>query len=246
MEAIILVHGIKGAVLSLGAEIVWPPAIPEAIFGYERIDKLLDPACVPTAIIDSVGCFPVYQPLNDDLSTICNDIGAQKEVFVYDWRLDIYNKTADALARKIEQLAHSGATAITLVCHSMGGLVGRLLLESGTYSNKPWFSNIKRFVGVCCPNLGAPIALSQCLGLESSDGVSGSDLKRFAADPRYPAAVRVSGVRTASAGQRNEPARRPDAGPATDIGIPRAPERRARFPQSRTAHADIDRHVRRR
>src|SRR2546421_9761873 len=40
-------------------------------------------------------------------------------------------------------------------------------------------------------DLGAPIALSQCLGLESSDGVSGSDLKRFAADPRYPAGYQL-------------------------------------------------------
>jgi lecithin:cholesterol acyltransferase len=191
MEAIILVHGIKGAVLSLGSEIVWPPTIQEAIFGYGRIDKLLDPACAPSGIIDSVGCFPVYQGLNDDLSTICNEIGAQKEVFVYDWRLDIYNKTADALVHNIEQLANSGATAITLVCHSMGGLIGRLLLESGTYSNKPWFPKIKRFIGICSPNLGAPIALSQCLGLESSEGVSGSDLKRFAADPRYPSGYQL-------------------------------------------------------
>jgi hypothetical protein len=34
-----------------------------------RIDELLDPAAVPDGIVESVACFPVYQPLDDDLQT---------------------------------------------------------------------------------------------------------------------------------------------------------------------------------
>jgi pimeloyl-ACP methyl ester carboxylesterase len=94
------------------------------------------------------------------------------------------------LAQSIEDFcaATPSITEITLVCHSMGGLVGRLLLEGIYGVTKPsWFSKIKRLICICTPHLGAPQALSECMGVEGSELISPANIKLLSGDHRYPA-----------------------------------------------------------
>ncbi len=200
MESIFLVPGIEGSRLSLGTEEVWPPTVGEILSGnYTRIGELLDPNTVATGIWDQTQIlgslyFPVYQPLMDKLDQIAQALGAKRVNFFYDWRVDLWASTApftassEKLAKAIEMAVTGGASSVTLVCHSMGSLVTRLVLESPKYKNAPWFSKIGRIICICGPNLGAPVALGRALACEGSSlGLSAADLRSIENDPRYPA-----------------------------------------------------------
>jgi len=188
MDAIIFIPGILGSRLSLNEEEVWPPTPVEAWSGYHRIPQLMDPGVIATGIIDNVLCFQFYKPIDDDLAAIAAATGAVKVDFFYDWRKDIKLYAAPMLAQKLQQVAASGAQSITLVAHSMGGLVARLLLEGGDYANEAWFAKIKRFVGICNPHHGAPQALAEAMGLAGTSGIAADDMPTLTSDPRYPAA----------------------------------------------------------
>src|ERR1700737_3949702 len=158
MQAILLVHGIMGSKLQLGTEEIWPPSLGELISGhYGRIDKLRDPGAIATGILFQYTSFyQIYGPIFNDLNAIVAAQGGADPPFCVDWRGDLL-KSADLLAQTIAT-ACSGpnpATEVSLVAHSMGGLVARLVLESGKYNSAKWFKRIKRFVAVCVPQLGA-------------------------------------------------------------------------------------------
>ncbi|CAL77543.1 hypothetical protein BRADO3773 [Bradyrhizobium sp. ORS 278] len=202
METIILVPGITGSCLSIGETQVWPPTIDEIVWeGYHRIGELRDPSATATGIWAELPVFdgytyPVYRPIMTKLDEIAARLSpaASRIDFYYDWRVDLWQANApfvassEMLARRIAQAVHDGATTITLVCHSMGNLVARLMLESRRYRNEPWFGKITRLICLCGPHLGAATALGQALGCEAGSlGMSRDDLRTVANDPRYPA-----------------------------------------------------------
>ena len=189
MDSIILVPGIEGSTLALNGNEIWPLTLPEIMFGYSpsRIDQLLDPAAVATGIIKNVACITIYQPLDDDLDVIANWAGATKILFYYDWRKDILTYTAPLLASAIADRVKEGGKSISLVCHSMGGLVARLVLEDPKYNTQPWFPSIKALITICTPHHGAPQAICEALGLQGSSGLHPSDMPRLTSDVRYPA-----------------------------------------------------------
>src|SRR5437899_3865574 len=102
MQAIILVHGIMGSKLDLGAEEIWPPSWSEIFNGqYLRIAKLMDKKAVPTDIIyQYTSFFQVYGPIIKDIDAIIDNQGGLRLDFWYDWRLD-FAKSADLLAQAI-------------------------------------------------------------------------------------------------------------------------------------------------
>jgi hypothetical protein len=189
MDNIIFVPGIEGSTLTLNGIEIWPLTLSEIIFGYppSRIDQLLDPAAVATGIVKNVACIPIYQTLDDDLGIIANWAGATKIQFYYDWRKDILTYTAPLLASVIEERVKKGGRSITLVAHSMGGLVARLVLEDPKYNTQPWFASIKALIAICTPHHGAPQAICEALGLQGSSGLHPSDMPRLTSDNRYPA-----------------------------------------------------------
>jgi phospholipase A1 len=100
---------------------------------------------------------------------------------------------AESLATQIAAFA-SSVTEITVVAHSMGGLLTRLLLEWKYANSSPpaWFNKITRVLFVCTPHLGAPTALARLLGLEVTEYViSPSQMQQFAADPNFPAVYQL-------------------------------------------------------
>jgi len=149
----------------------------------------MDVHAVPAGILYQYTSFyQLYGPIINDIDTIVDQQGGIRPDFWYDWRVDL-EKSADVLAQAIAK-ACSGpnpADQVSIVAHSMGGLVSRLLLESGKYNAQPWFRNIIRFVAVCVPHVGAPISLARALGLEGSTFISADDMKRCINDEDFPA-----------------------------------------------------------
>lgn len=194
MNVVVFVPGIMGtALVTPDGEEVWPPTALETQFGYKRKKELMRDDLKVGDVIRKLLCFGVYQPLLDQLAEIgFSENGGQKRLvlFPYDWRLDL-EKTADKLATRLSDLADEGATSITIVAHSMGGLISRLVLETLKFKSKPWFGKINGFLALATPHLGAPLALARVLGMDSALGVSAEDFKELANDPRYPSGYQL-------------------------------------------------------
>jgi pimeloyl-ACP methyl ester carboxylesterase len=187
MEAVILIHGITGSALSQqqGSDLVsiWPPDTSD-LFGYSqaKFDILLDKPLTVTGIIDTAmdGCVQVYAPIEADLQDICtNHLNAEYDVFCYDWRQNAFTSTSQLAARLGAIGSKDSISSITLICHSQGGQIARLMLESGAYSGSmaPWFAKIKRALFICTPHMGAPKALAEFVGLGSVDLVSATNVQ---------------------------------------------------------------------
>lgn len=192
MKAVVFVPGTMGTELLSGSgEKLWPPKPLETQFGYRRIDKLLGDDVRPGRVIENVSCFDFYGSLIEQF----NDLGygdGDKRLFLfpYDWRLDL-DDTATALAARLDEAERDGADEITLVAHSMGGLIARLVLESGRFAGRPWFGKIRQFIAIATPHQGAPLALARVLGLDSALGISAADFRKLTSDARYPSGYQL-------------------------------------------------------
>lgn len=196
MHAVFLVPGIMGTELVLPdgdrTETVWPPSPFETQFGYHRTRKLADPRVVVGGIIRKVLCIDFYQPLFDMLDDLGFTAGgADKRLcaFPYDWRRDLFDVATD-LGNAIAANA-ADATRITLVAHSMGGLICRLLLEDPRFRDQPWHGKIGQLIAIATPHQGAPLALARVLGRDSALGISGADFAWLANNIAYPAAYQL-------------------------------------------------------
>ncbi len=193
MKVAVLVPGIMATRLNLQGEEVWPPTALETQFGYDRIEKLQDERVEPTGLIYNVLCFQFYSTIRDQLAELGYSAAESQKRYIdfpYDWRRDLF-ETVDVLAARLEALHRGGATEIALLGHSMGGLLCRLLLESGRFERDPWFSKIRLFVALAVPHLGAPLALARIFGIDSTLGISGEDFAKLARDTRYPSGYQL-------------------------------------------------------
>ncbi|VVM84195.1 hypothetical protein PS647_02479 [Pseudomonas fluorescens] len=199
MDIVILVPGIMGTTLLTtdshgNPEEVWPPTPYEVVTGYKRLHLLTKPDLTFGDPINKVACYNFYSLLRehlDDLGFKQSAQGKRRIEFGYDWRQDNFH-TAQKLAELLEKLhSQEPGARVTLVGHSMGGLVSRLLLEQTQYQQQPWFASITQLITLGTPHLGAPLALARIFGLDSTAGVSAEDVKRLANDPRYPSAYQL-------------------------------------------------------
>jgi hypothetical protein len=191
MRALVFIHGIIGARMELDGEPIWPPTFAEYTGGYNRIDKLLTQTAVATEIIDRFhigGPFyrKVYAQIIDDLKLIAGQTESFTEFVHYDWRLDNWVSGTEVLAHAMRRV-DARASSITLVCHSMGGLIARLMLETGKYKDDLWVKKLERVIFVCTPHLGAAKPLGLALGLERYFGIRKQDVRKLLNDSRYPA-----------------------------------------------------------
>src|SRR6266850_6347632 len=127
-HAAIIIPGIMGSVLELRGEVIWPGSPLDLYLPYNKMSKLMDANLVATDIIRSVSISEQYQKLIDDLGKCgFREDDNPKTLYVcpYDWRKDNAlgaQKIADLIDQAVTQ---NGATEISLIAHSMGGLIGR-------------------------------------------------------------------------------------------------------------------------
>lgn len=188
--SVVFLPGIMGSELELpSGEVVWPPTVSEVVSGYHRIEELQDPSARATRIIPNVSCVKFYSPLQSLFKQLGFGDGGDRRLIEhpYDWRRDLFD-LADGVAERLDGI---DAEEIIIVAHSMGGLIGRLVLETGTYANRPWFTRISTFVAIATPHNGAPLALARVLGLDKALGISGEDFKRLSANADYPSGYQL-------------------------------------------------------
>ncbi|MEM9597593.1 MAG: hypothetical protein AAGD06_25220 [Acidobacteriota bacterium] len=194
MKYLVFAPGIMGTGLRNDRGSVWPPSASEAIFGYKRVDDLLGDDVRPTVPIRNVGPVGVYRTLLRDIQACGYTETSLEKRFIsypYDWRrscVDSAERLADILDT---QITRGSGAPITLLGHSMGGLILRYLLESGRFQNRFWFSSISNLVTLGTPHYGASLALFRLTGEDKALGLSGSDIQRIANDPRYPSAYQL-------------------------------------------------------
>jgi pimeloyl-ACP methyl ester carboxylesterase len=194
MRAIVFIHGILGARLELDGNEIWPPTGGEYFGGgYKRIKELLTPTAVPTGIIDRIYWGPLYKdfykPVLDDLKLIAEHTNSLTEFVHYDWRLDNSTHGTEALASAMTRVEARGATSITIISHSMGGLICRLMLENRKYAKEKWFQKVEKAIFVCTPHLGAarPLGFALPLVPDTDYGIEKKDMVALLGDKRYPA-----------------------------------------------------------
>lgn len=188
-KVIVFLPGIMGSELRLGGKVIWPPTVSETIFGYKRIDKLQNPAARATKVISNVSCVDFYAPLQAVFQQLGYTGSGPTRLIEhpYDWRRDLFH-LAEGLADHLDTVQ---ADQITIVAHSMGGLVSRLLLETGTYDARPWFGRISQFIALATPHNGAPLALARVLGLDAALGISAKDFKLLAENEKFPSGYQL-------------------------------------------------------
>jgi hypothetical protein len=189
----VLVPGIMGSELRLGNELIWPGPFVNLLLPYRQMDKLLDPNLTATDVIRRYAFSTQYQALINDLDTL----GFREKdhtlfVFPYDWR-KANELAAAGLADLLDRVVEfQGINAeISLVAHSMGGLVSRYYLESGKFSDRPGFARVRRLLTLGTPHRGAPLALIRILGQEKVLWLSADQVRVAANDPRYPAVYQL-------------------------------------------------------
>jgi pimeloyl-ACP methyl ester carboxylesterase len=192
---VVLVPGILGSVLELNGEVIWPGSVLNVfITRYDKMDKLLDPALRARDIIRKVFVFAQYQDLMQDLERLgFHEAGAAPTLFAcpYDWRR-ANEESAKTLAEVLDRAAGLHADAdITLIGHSMGGLVARHYLESGLFAARPGFAAVTRFVSLAVPHFGAAKALGAVMGMEREAFLAPDQVKVLADDERYPSAYQL-------------------------------------------------------
>ncbi|NID05630.1 hypothetical protein HBF26_12085 [Luteibacter jiangsuensis] len=189
-QAVVFVPGIMGSELKRGDEVIWPGSPLELWLPYAHMAELLDPATEVGDIIRNVSISEQYGALVRSLESwgyVEKGITPTLVVVPYDWRKD--NKlAARKLADEIDALAAKlGAdTDISIVAHSMGGLISRCYLESGDYKARPGLASVKRLITLATPHRGAPMALSAAIGNERRVFLNAQQVKSLASDPNFP------------------------------------------------------------
>jgi phospholipase A1 len=189
----ILVPGIMGSVLKLGDEIIWPGSLSSLLFPYEKMQELMLDDLVATDCIRSFSISNQYQGLIDDLEQLgFSEAGHTVTIAAYDWRKDNAN-SAMTLATHIDKAVsrHGSDVEITLIAHSMGGLVSRYYLESGEFDSRPGFNRIRNLIALGAPHGGAALALPLVLGYEKRLFLSRDQVLQIAGNPRFPAAYQL-------------------------------------------------------
>jgi pimeloyl-ACP methyl ester carboxylesterase len=203
MEGIILIPGITGSELIFRHTKIWPPRMRD-VFGYLEVDELMDTHDINVGnVIDyarlgtGLPLLRVYATLEADLKKIASELNQHKTTLylpvAYDWRNDLI-ETADSIRTKIDKwFEDHSPSAVHLVCHSMGGLVGRLLLERNYKAkNKPaWLDYVKSLFCICTPHLGAPRALVESFGVEGASTIRPRDCKKLADNSNFPSAYEL-------------------------------------------------------
>lgn len=167
-SSVAFIPGMEGSVLKEGTNTLWPPTILSN--DLSRLALNADGTSVNTITVDGILNTFYGAPIYSGFSTFMDDLVASSTMQVhewlplpYDWRYapDEASTTA-AMADAIEQLAHeSNDGKVTIVAHSMGGLVGKAVIK--TLEERGEGGLVENFVMVGSPQLGTPQAVASIL-----------------------------------------------------------------------------------
>lgn len=142
MQHLIFIPGFYGTrlVQTSDRKIVWLSAW-QALFGSKTAARTGfgvagERALVPGTVLDCIPVIPgiyardVYAAF---LGKLQSRLGTRSHLhlFAYDWRED-YFAAVKQLARLVSELQHQGAASITIIAHSMGGLITSYYLRYGS------------------------------------------------------------------------------------------------------------------
>lgn len=191
-SSVLFLPGFEGSILKSGSNTLWPPTLFDVSGDLEKLSFTNGAPTVPgvqvEGILDEfvVGTHrtPIYKEFSefmDGLTAINASTGTSTIdewlPFGYDWRFGpeypVLNaiQTTDgevSLVETVEALAERSQTGkVTIVAHSMGGLVGKALIKRLSDLGKAEL--VDSFVMVGTPQLGTPQALAGLLHGEGSD-----------------------------------------------------------------------------
>ena len=196
-DVVVLLPGLMGSRLERDGKQVWPGGVLDLIrhFSEHELEALLEPDLVATDVIRRYFISSQYQALIDDLERWGFHERSRPPTLYpcpYDWRRS-QEVSAETLAQLLDRLAadHAGHATVTLLAHSMGGLVARYFLESGTFDTRPGFSLVQGLITVGTPHRGAPEALPVVLGQAGRLWLDRHQARTIASDPRYPSSYEL-------------------------------------------------------
>jgi triacylglycerol esterase/lipase EstA (alpha/beta hydrolase family) len=193
-KVIVFLPGTLGSEIILGGNKIWPGSLGQFLTGFSDSDfnKLLDPSAVAGDIIRSFSIVPQYSAFVDFLGKCgFQEAGNPPTLYpcAYDWRKSNRDaaKTLDAKIQRVNR-DHGGDAEITLIGHSMGGLVARYYLESGDFdaSRTSGFNKVANLYTLATPHLGAPIAVIKALGQDKTAFLSGKQIQMLGSNPLFP------------------------------------------------------------
>ncbi len=141
---VLILHGIMGSLLGRprwGWDAIWlnPVAIAQG-----QLSKLSLSRPPGTTDVKTLGVLPLYYAA---LRVWLRAVGMNADFFPYDWR-----QSVEVLGRQLEAtLAQDAAASISLVAHSMGGLVSRAAVKL----NGSGIQKVHRIVMLGTPNFGS-------------------------------------------------------------------------------------------
>lgn len=192
-QAAIVIPGIMGSVLTRNGKVIWPGSAAEILLPYSHFDDLKKLDVEAVDVIRTVSISNVYLSLLDDLEA-CDfrekaeaDVPQTLFLCPYDWRRD-NALAAERLAELVEHVSgrFPDGVEITLIAHSMGGLVSRYYLESGKFNGRGGFDKIKLLVTMGTPHRGSPLALTAALGQEKRVFLNAKQVQEIASMPEFP------------------------------------------------------------
>lgn len=207
-SSVVFLPGLKGSVLKSGDDTVWPADFGSSFAFSNDIQQLaIDPetgGSVNLVTVDGIlNSFdvkihgigvstPIYEGFSsfmNSLTAIDSETGTSTikawEPLAYDWRFSPEKVIVDEnMITRLEELASDSDTGqVTIVAHSMGGLVGKELIRQLEEQGKEEL--IDSFVMIGAPQLGTPQAIASLLhgddeGILGGLIVSASDVREVA------------------------------------------------------------------
>ncbi len=172
--SVLFIPGMKGSVLKVGNDTVWPPDIwsddlPE--LALTAAGESVNPVVVDGPLETFYGT-PIYGGFSSFMNElVATGTVAEWEPLPYDWRFSPERILADGIqtptgtvdpVQEVEMLAaHSSTGKVVVVAHSMGGLLGKALIKK--LDEKGEANLIDSFIMVGVPQLGTPQAIASLL-----------------------------------------------------------------------------------
>lgn len=179
-SSVLFLPGIKGSVLKSGSDTLWPPSAWSD--DVERLALTEDGTSVETVVVDGIvetfyGA-EVYEGFATYMDTLTDDSGNgtihEWVPFAYDWRKPLQETIDEGafwedegeivdLVETVENLASESKTGkVTIVAHSMGGLLGKALIKKldEEYGEA---DIVDSFIMVGSPQLGTPQGMASLL-----------------------------------------------------------------------------------